>query len=213
MCSGACGRCHRVSGSREKGEGAAVCPAYDWLVQERENPDLQRCLSGLAQFLDGLGLKVLDRYDSAGILAAMPDQVFPIADARFKRHHHSVTYHPRGAVYFTITRQGELKMSGQQEGEALTAALAPYVKLGQLRTSQFSRIEEAPTEWFPPPRLLLDTETTDLFIASVSSGTEISSRTIFVPLEQYIRERARLFVEAFKALAEPPRVRPPERAT
>lgn len=183
------------------------------LVHVSGNAEVQHRLGRLAPFLYGLGLMALDLYQAGGILSAIPDESFPVADARFKRHHDSITYHPRGAVYFTITREGELKVAGQPAGTALTAALAPYVTLGRLRTSQGARTEEAPTEWFPPPRLLLDNETTELFIASVSPGTEPGARTVFVPLDQYIAERARLFVEAFKAVSQVPLSHQPEGGT
>ena len=129
----------------------------------------------------------------------MPDVSFPIADARFTRREDRISYYSRGAVYFGVTRGGELTLSGQKDGAPLASALIPYVQMGRLQDLQGSRPEDSPTEWFPPPRLLLDTETSDLFIASVGRGRGPDSRTVFVPLEQYINERARLFVEAFKA--------------
>jgi hypothetical protein len=168
---------------------------------------MQHRLGGLVPFLDGLGRVALDLYRSGGILAALPDQAFPIADARFTRHNDRIHYHARGAVYFSITRHGELKLSGQEEGVTLAATLAPYVTLGELRSMQGSRTEEAPTEGFPPPRFLLDAETPNLFIASSASGTGAGARTVFVPVEQYIIERARLFVDAFKSLTEQPATR------
>jgi hypothetical protein len=168
---------------------------------------MQHLLGGLVPFLDGLGRVALDLYRSGGILAALPDPAFPIADARFTRQNDRIHYHARGAVYFSITRQGALKLSGHEEAVTLPAALAPYVTLGELRSMQGSRTEEAPTEWFPPPRFLLDAEAHDLFIASSARGSGTGSRAVFVPLEQYIIERARLFVEAFRSLTDQPATR------
>ncbi|MFP3461104.1 hypothetical protein R5O87_09665 [Arthrobacter globiformis] len=138
-------------------------------------------------------------YDKGGIFAAMSDDSFPVADARFSRKGDHVSYHLRGPVYFNVSRQGELTLSGQKAGVPLTRALRPYVQLGRLRDFQGSKLVDAPTEWFPPPRLLLDSGTAGLFIASISRMVDPDSRTVFVPLEQYVNECARLFVDAFKA--------------
>ncbi|MFJ4029053.1 hypothetical protein ACIPWF_16890 [Paenarthrobacter sp. NPDC089989] len=54
-----------------------------------------------------------------------------------------------------------------------------------------------PHRRFPPPKLLLDSETTQLYIAS--QGRHRGASAIFVPLEQYITERVRLFIEAIHA--------------
>lgn len=168
-------------------------------MHEHDDVGLQRRLDELGAFFRGLGDQTRETYERGGVLAAMPDASFPIADARFSRQDDGISYHSRGAVYFGITRDGELTLSGQKEGAGLTSALIPYVQVGRLQDLQGSVPEDIPTEWFPPPRLLLDTDTSDLFIASVGRGRDSGSRTVFVPLEQYINERARLFVEAFKA--------------
>lgn len=169
-------------------------------MHEHDGVAVQRRLDELAPFLRSLGHQTRDAYERAGILAAMPDASFPIADARFSRQGEGVTYQSRGAVYFSITRDGELTLSSPAAAAALTSALIPYVQLGRLLDPQDSWPADTPTEWFPPPQLLLDIETNDLFIASVSRRSDSETTMVFVPLEQYITERARLFVEAFKAL-------------
>ena len=101
------------------------------------------------------------------------------------------------------------RLSGQQVDVPLAIALTPYVTVGQLRSVKGGRAE-GPTEWFPPPKLLLDTPSGDLLIASVSRDAAAGHQAVFVPLEQYIFERARLFVDAFNALSEPPANRTPK---
>lgn len=166
-------------------------------MHARDNAEVQRRLEELAPFLRRLGERTLDAYQRAGVLSAFQDAEFPVADARFIRHGDRLAYHPRGAVYFTINREGELALAGQEEGAPLTGALVPYAWLGRVQDVQGSWSEESPTEPFPPPRLLLDEESSGLFIASISRGGP--SRTVFVPLEQYLSERARLFTDAFHA--------------
>jgi hypothetical protein len=135
-------------------------------VHEHDGVAVQRRLEELALFLRSLGHQTRETYERVtGVLAAMPDASFPIADARFSRRDDGISYHSRGAVYFGITRDGEHTVSGQKEGAALTSALVPYVQVGCLLDLQGRRPEDIPTEWFPRPRLLLDTVTSDLFIA------------------------------------------------
>lgn len=166
-------------------------------MHERDNAEVLRRLEQLAPFLRHLGEQTLGTYERAGILSAFQDAEFPVADARFIRHGNRLAYHPRGAVYFSVNRAAELELAGQEHGVPLTDALAPYVRLGHLQDLQGSRSDEAPTEPFPPPRLLLDIDSSELLIASVSRGAP--PETVFVPLEQYLTERARLFTEAFHA--------------
>lgn len=164
-------------------------------MHERDNAEVQRRLEMLAPFLSRLGEQTLGAYERGGILAAFQDSEFPIADARFIRHGERLEYHPRGAVYFRINRAGNLALAGQEDGVSLADSLIPYVRLGRLKDVQGRWSEEGPTESFPPPRLLLDSDSSELFIASVSRGAP--SGTLFVPLEQYLAERARLFTDAF----------------
>lgn len=166
-------------------------------MHERDTAEVQHRLEELAPFLRRLGEQTLDAYQRAGVLSAFHDAEFPVADARFIRHGDRLAYHPRGAVYFSINRKSELAFAGQDQGTPLTNSLVPYVWLGRVQDLQGSWGEESPTEPFPPPRLLLDEESSGLFIASISRGGP--SRTIFVPLEQYLSERARLFTDAFHA--------------
>ena len=162
----------------------------------RDDAEVRRRLELLAPFLRRLGEQTLGAYERAGVLSAFGDLEFPVADARFIRHGDRLAFHPRGAVYFRINRAGELVLAVQDPGASLPGSLAPYVSLGHLDgPDRWS--EEAPTEPFPPPRLLLDTESSDILIASVSRGTPTT--TVFVPLEQYLNDRARLFTEAFSA--------------
>lgn len=166
-------------------------------MHDHDDAMVQRQLDELDPFLRGLGQMTRLIYDNGGILAAMSDDLFPIADARFSRTGDRVSYHLRGPVYFNVSRQGKLTLSGQKAGVPLTKALRPYVQLGRLRDFQGSKLVDAPTESFPPPRLLLDSGTAGLLIASRMIDPD--SRTVFVPLEQYVNECARLFVDAFKA--------------
>lgn len=168
-------------------------------MQERDNPEVQRRLQVLAPFLRRLGEQTISAYERGGLLSAFQDSEFPVADARFIRHGDRLAYHTRGAVYFSVSRAGDLALTGQEQEARLADSLVPYVRLGRLQEAQGSWSEEAPTESFPPPRFLLDVESSELFIASVSRGAPL--RTIFVPLEQYLTERARLFTEAFHASA------------
>lgn len=166
-------------------------------MHERDDAEVQRRLNMLAPLLRRLGEEILGEYERAGLLSAFGDIEFPVADARFIRHGDRLAYHPRGAVYFHINRAGELALAGQEPGASLTDALVPYVRLGHLHDVQGSGSGEAPTEPFPPPRLLLDIESSELLIADVSGGAP--SGTAFVPLEQYLTKRARLFTAAFHA--------------
>ncbi|GGH91661.1 hypothetical protein ACFFGR_05430 [Arthrobacter liuii] len=166
-------------------------------MHERDSAEVQRRLDMLGPFLRRLGEQTLGAYERGGVLSAFQDSEFPVADARFIRHGDTLAYHPRGAVYFRIDRAGDLALAGQEQGASLIDSLIPYVRLGRLEDVQGSWSDEAPTEPFPPPRLLLDVESSELFIASVSRGA--ASRTIFVPLELYLSERARLFTDAFHA--------------
>ena len=166
-------------------------------MHEHDQAEVRQRLEVLAPLLRRLGEVTLAAYERAGLLAAFQDAEFPVADARFIRHGDRLAYHPRGGVYFRINRRGELAFGDQDVGADLTDCLVPYVRLGRLQDVQGRWSEEAPTEPFPPPRLLLDIESSELFMASVVSGAP--ARMIFVPLEQYLTERARLFTDAFHA--------------
>jgi hypothetical protein len=168
-------------------------------MHDPEQAELKRRLELLAPFLRDLGYRTLETYAAAGIPTALPDRAFPVADARFHRTAKGLTYHPHGPVYFTITRTGELEFGGPGVGVPLTDAIIGYVQLAHEQDLEDAGPEEGATEWFPPPRLVLDTETARLYIADVSRAHLPKSRQSFLPVEQYIEERAQLFVEAFRA--------------
>jgi hypothetical protein len=109
-----------------------------------------------------------------------------------------LTFHPHGPVYFTITRSGELEL-GLSFGAPLTDAIIGYVQLAREQDLEDAGPEEGATEEFPPPRLVLDTDTSRLYIADLGVTHQPKARQGFVPMEQYIEERAQLFVEAFQA--------------
>lgn len=160
--------------------------------------ELRRRLELLAPSLRALGYRTLETYAAAGILTAVPDSAFPVSDARFHRTAEGLTYHPRGPVYFTITRSGELEL-GPGRGVPLTDAIIGYVQLAREQDLEDAGPEEGATEWFPPPRFVLDTDSGRLYIAAVSRMHQPKSRQSFMPVEQYIEEHAQLFVEAFRA--------------
>lgn len=160
--------------------------------------ELKRRLELLAPFLRNLGSRTLGTYAAAGILTALPDGAFPVADARFHRTAEGLAYHPHGPVYFTITRTGELEL-GQDVGIPISEAMRAYVQLAREQDLEDAGPEEGATEGFPPPRLVLDTDTSRLYISDVTLTRQPLSRPGFVPVEQYIEERAQLFVEAFRA--------------
>ena len=58
---------------------------------------------------------------------------------------------------------------------------------------------EGATEWFPPPRLLLVRETSELYIARVARLRRTETGTGIVLLAQFVDEKAQLFAEAFRS--------------
>jgi hypothetical protein len=172
---------------------------YYRAMHDPDQAELKRRLDLLAPFLRDLGFRTLESYAVAGILTALPDSAFPVADALFRRTAEGLIYHPHGPVYFTITRAGELEFGGPGSGVPLTDAIIGYVQLAHEQDLEDAGPEEGATEWFPPPRLVLDTDTARLYIADVIRTHQPKSRQSFVPVEQYIEERAQLFVEAFRA--------------
>lgn len=168
-------------------------------MMDPEQGELRRRLESLAPFLQDLGARILETYAKAGILTAIPDGTFPVSDALFTRREGVLAYHSRGPVYFDITREGKLELAGPGGGSPLTAALIPYVQLVHHEDlGETGREDDGATEWYPPPRFLLDTDTTRIFIESVARTEEPPSRTVFMPLERYLDERAQLFVQAFR---------------
>lgn len=167
-------------------------------MQDPDQGELKRRLELLAPSLRALGIRTLETYADAGILTALPDNAFPVSDALFRRTAAGLTYHPHGPVYFTITRTGELEL-GTGSGIPLAEAIFQYVQLAREQDLEDAGPPDGATEWFPPPRLVLDTDTDRLYIAAVSRTHPPKSRQSFIPVEQYIEEHAQLFVEAFRA--------------
>lgn len=167
-------------------------------MHDLNDADLRHRLELLVPFFRAVGHRTLVTYAAAGVLTALPDSSFPVSDARFHRMAEGVTFHPHGPVYFTITRSGELEF-GFGSGVPLLDAMIKYVQLARERDLEEAGPEEAATEGFPPPRLVLDADTSKLYIAAVSRAHKPDSRPSFIPVEQYIEERAQLFIEAFRA--------------
>lgn len=161
--------------------------------------ELQHRLQKLAPLLQDLGIRTGETYSKAGIFDALADDSFPISDAVFHRGAEGYTYHPHGPVYFTVTRTGTLELAGPGAGLPLAEALASYVQLAdQIDLKEAGPVEGA-TEWFPPPRLLLVRETSELYIARVARIRRPETGTGIVLLGQFIDEKAQLFAEAFRS--------------
>jgi hypothetical protein len=94
---------------------------------------------------------------------------------------------------------GELELCGPGAGAPLPEAVAPSTQLARELVPEDAVPPDGATEWYPPPRFVLDTDTSWLYIATVSPTRLPASRQSFMPVEQYIEERAQLFVEAFRA--------------
>lgn len=167
-------------------------------MTEGHHTDLVRRLEELAPVFGDLGRRTLATYTDAGILAALPDESFPISDAVFTRKPGRYVYHPHGPVYLYVTREGELRFADQAAGVTLAQALARYVQLAGPHGLADAPVVEGATEWFPPPRFLLDAETSVLHIASVSGQGQEHSHPGFMPFDAYVEERAGLFVEAYR---------------
>lgn len=173
--------------------------AYYRAMTEPDQRELQRRLESLAPFFQDLGARILESYAAAGILSAMPDGAFPVADALFTRKAGDLAYHPRGPVYFSITRTGKLELGVAGQGTPLPAALHAYVQMvSHQDLKEAGRPDDGATEWFPPPRFLLDKDTSRLFIESVDRTGRHPFWTVFMPVEQYLDERSDLFIQAFR---------------
>ena len=97
------------------------------------------------------------------------------------------------------TRTGTLELAGPGAGLPLAEALANYVQLAdQVELTEAGPLEGA-TEWFPPPRLLLVRETSELYIARVARLRRTETGTGIVLLAQFVDEKAQLFAEAFRS--------------
>lgn len=161
--------------------------------------ELRHRLEILAPLFQDLGSKTRETYADAGIFAALADVTFPVADAVFHRGEEGYSYHPHGPVYFTIDRDGILRFAGPGSGRPIAEALIDYVQLADHADLEKAGPLEGATEWFPPPRLVLVKETSELYIAQVARVRRPEAGTGFVLLGHFIHEKAQLFVEAFRS--------------
>ena len=153
----------------------------------------------LVPYLRELGSRTLETYAKAGIPEAIPGNSWPVADALFKRRDNAYTYHPHGAVYLSITREGDLQFALPDGAVPLHEGVTQYLQLASAADLEDSGSAEGATEWFPPPRFVLVAETSRLYIESAALSGRSGITAGLVPLEQYVEERAHLFVEGFKA--------------
>lgn len=168
-------------------------------MQDPDQAELEHRLGLLAPFFRDLGVRVLETYARAGILAAMPANAFPVSDAVFTHKGNGYACHPHGPVYFSITREGVLELAGQGAGVPVAEAIRPYAQVARREDLEEAGPMEGATEWFPPPRFLLDPDTDRLYIGAVAGIKRPGPLTHFIPVEQYVEERARLFAGAFRA--------------
>ena len=173
--------------------------AYYRAMRDDDQLELKRRLAMLAPFFRDLGARTLETYAAAGVMAAIPDNYFPVSDAVCHRDDAGFACNPHGAVYFSVSREGELQLAVQGAGVPITEAISEFSQLARLEDLEATGPMEGATEWFPPPRFLLDPDTHRLYIAAVAGVKRSDPRTLFVPVEQYIEERAKLFTEAFLA--------------
>lgn len=175
--------------------------AYDRPMMDADEAELTRRLAPLEPFLRELGRQTLQTYAHAGIIDAIPSTVYPVADALFTRDGDSLTFHPHGAVYLNVTTGGELQLALPSGAVPLQEGITKYLQLAHEPDLEDARPVDGATEWFPPPRFVLVAETSRLYIASVASILRTKNTAGFVPLEDYVNERAQLFVEGFQAAA------------
>ncbi|QHK20534.1 hypothetical protein GU243_13230 [Pseudarthrobacter psychrotolerans] len=168
-------------------------------MMDADEAELRQRVAALAPFLRELGSRTLETYAKAGILEAIPDNVLPVADALFKRRDDGFTYHPHGAVYLNITREGELQLALPGGAVPLHEGITKYMQLAREPDLEDASAPDGATEWFPPPRFVLVVETSRLYIESVAPSGRSDIATGLVPLEKYADERAQLFVEGFRA--------------
>jgi hypothetical protein len=159
--------------------------------------ELLRRLDALAPLFGDLGARTVGSYSGAGILEACPDDSFPVSDALFTHKEGRYVYHPHGPVYLYVTRQGELQLAGQGVSETLAQAVLGYTRLAGPGDLEGAAVVEGATEWFPPPRFMVDPDTSGLYIAAVSHSAQLPG-PVFLPFEDYVAERTKLFVTAFR---------------
>ncbi|MET3721722.1 MULTISPECIES: hypothetical protein [unclassified Arthrobacter] len=168
-------------------------------MMDADEAELQRRIALLVPFLRELGSRTLKTYAKGGILEAIPDNSWPVADALFKRRDNGFTYHPHGAVYLNITRDGDLQLALPDGAVPLHEGMTQYMQLAHETDLEDSGPADGATEWFPPPQFVLVAETSRLFIESAALSGRSGITTGLVPLEQYVGERAQLFVEGLRA--------------
>lgn len=164
--------------------------------------ELRRRLYAMAPLFREVGERTVETYTRGGILEAVPDNIFPVSDAQFTRKHGRYAYHPHGPVYLYVTRAGELQLAGQGASDSLAHAMLDYAQLARPGELDGRDTVEVATEWFPPPRFLLDAGTSRLYIAAVHGIAAVEGAGLpgpgFLPFEEYVDERAELFVTAFR---------------
>jgi hypothetical protein len=98
-----------------------------------------------------------------------------------------------------VTREGELQLALPDGAVPLHEGMTQYLHLAPESDLEDSGSAEGATEWFPPPHFVLVLETSRLYIESATPSGRPGITAGLVPLEQYVAERARLFVEGFQA--------------
>ncbi|MCU1517181.1 MAG: hypothetical protein JWQ75_1902 [Pseudarthrobacter sp.] len=93
-----------------------------------------------------------------------------------------------------------MELAGPGAGLPLTESLAQYVQLSDQADLAEAGPLEGATEWFPPPRLLLVREASELYVSRVSGLRRTETGTGFVLLGDFLDEKARLFIEAFRSV-------------
>lgn len=156
--------------------------------------ELGRRLALLEPLFRDLGAWIIGGYAKAGILDAMPDGSFPVADAKFRKTRGllgrtSWTYSPHGPVYLNITRSGRLLLADQEQDTVITEAIKD-------RTA-FAWPQDLP-EVSHATLFLMRPETSDLYIRTTEPDIP-HSPVLVRPLGQYARERAGRFIAAFEA--------------
>lgn len=164
-----------------------------------DEAEQKRRIERLVPYFRELGSRTLEKYAQAGITGTIPGDSWPVADALFKRRDNGFTYHPHGAVYLNVTREGELQLALPDRAVPLHEGLSHYIQFAHEADLADSGTAEGATEWFPPPHFVLVWETSRLCIDSAALSGRPGITAGLVPLEQYVEERAQLFVEGIRA--------------
>lgn len=97
-----------------------------------------------------------------------------------------------------VTREGELQLAGQEASETLALTILGYAHLARSGELESPSVVKGATERFPPPRFLFDADTSRLYIAAMSTRRAELPGPGFLPFDDYVDERAELFVAAFR---------------